>query len=307
MKKQLAVFGLLALAGSSALATTPPWSDGFESYSTGTLTGGGWTPVSGYFVVSTADSPHGGSKHVAMTTGAFGDWNGSAWTNSNAVYVDNDVSYAPSGSDPFLVTYTGWVKILGAGTNTRPVASGFELLNGAGGTIAQAWITAAGEFGILAVYDTDPLNFGETYISSGANIDETAYHKLTIKCDLKHGLTRFELDDSLLHVSGNLKPAIGGTSLIANALPKASPASQATLTAYYDDVSVTASAACPGDLNLDGVVDEDDHTLFDEQYSIFDCAEAVAPLFCSADLNFDGYVDQDDWVIFSYYNVYGCP
>lgn len=307
MKKQLAVFGLLALAGSSALATSPPWSDGFESYSTGALTGGGWSSSSGYFVVSTANSPHAGSKHVAMTTGAFGDWDNGAWTNDNFVYIDNDVSYAPSGSDPFLVNYTGWVKILGAGTNTRPTFGGIELVGGNSGTIANLYITAAGQIGFTAIYDTDPENYGETYISSADAIDETTYHKLTIKCDLKHGVTRFELDDTFLYLSGNIKPTIGATSLNAGAGPKASPASSASLVAYFDDLSLTASAACPGDLNLDGVVDDDDVALFTAQYEVFDCEATVAPLFCSGDLNFDGFVDTDDFVILNN-NYYGsCP
>lgn len=307
MKKHLAVFGLLALAGSSALATTPPWSDGFESYSTGALTGGGWSSASGYFVVSTANSPHAGSKHVAMTTGAFGDWDNGAWTNDNFVYIDNDVSYAPSGSDPYLVTYTGWVKILGAGTNTRPVLGGIELVDSNNGRIAKLWITSAGGIVLEAVYDTDLENYGEILYSSDNVIDETAYHKLTIKCDLKHGVTRFELDDTFLHFSGNIRPAIGATSLNAGAGPKASPASSASLVAYFDDVSLTASAACPGDLNLDGVVDDDDLALFTTQYETFDCEATVAPLFCSGDLNFDGYVETDDFVIFNNYYYGNCP
>ncbi|MBX3390067.1 MAG: dockerin type I repeat-containing protein [Phycisphaeraceae bacterium] len=65
---------------------------------------------------------------------------------------------------------------------------------------------------------------------------------------------------------------------------------------------------CPGDLNLDGLVEDQDFVLFLAQYNILDCADETMPEFCSADLNFDGFVDDADFVIFlSGYNDLLCP
>ncbi|MBX3381003.1 MAG: hypothetical protein KF805_12995 [Phycisphaeraceae bacterium] len=67
-------------------------------------------------------------------------------------------------------------------------------------------------------------------------------------------------------------------------------------------------AACPGDINNDGFVDDADFVLFLAAYNILDCADPSMPVGCPADLNGDGFVDDADFVIFvGAYNELVCP
>lgn len=66
---------------------------------------------------------------------------------------------------------------------------------------------------------------------------------------------------------------------------------------------------CVGDLNGDGLVDDDDFVIFAFAYN-----ELLCPTFptlfscCPADFNFDGQVDDDDFVLFSAaYDALVCP
>lgn len=65
---------------------------------------------------------------------------------------------------------------------------------------------------------------------------------------------------------------------------------------------------CPCDLNLDGVVDDTDFTLFIGPYNTLDCADPYMPPACPADFNQDGVVDDADFTIFIVaYNELVCP
>lgn len=55
---------------------------------------------------------------------------------------------------------------------------------------------------------------------------------------------------------------------------------------------------CPGDLNLDGVVDDADFVGFVQGYDLLDCADEAMPPPCAADLNGDLFVDDGDFVGF---------
>lgn len=55
---------------------------------------------------------------------------------------------------------------------------------------------------------------------------------------------------------------------------------------------------CPGDLNLDGVVDDADFVGFVQGYDLLDCADAAMLPPCGADLNGDLFVDDSDFVGF---------
>lgn len=69
-----------------------------------------------------------------------------------------------------------------------------------------------------------------------------------------------------------------------------------------------AGAACPGDLNDDGFVDDSDFVVFVAAYNILDCSDPAMPEGCPADLNADGFVDDADFVIFvGAYNELVCP
>ncbi|MBX3389833.1 MAG: hypothetical protein KF691_10315 [Phycisphaeraceae bacterium] len=69
-----------------------------------------------------------------------------------------------------------------------------------------------------------------------------------------------------------------------------------------------AAAACAGDLNNDGFVDDSDFVLLVNAYNILDCADPSMAAGCPADLNGDGFVDDSDFVLFVVaYNDLVCP
>ncbi|MBL8877015.1 MAG: hypothetical protein JNM86_14570 [Phycisphaerae bacterium] len=77
---------------------------------------------------------------------------------------------------------------------------------------------------------------------------------------------------------------------------------------YADDLSFSLSAACPCDLNGDGVVEDTDFTIFVAAYNVLDCAEPSMPPGCPADFNLDGVVDDADFQTFiAAYNELVCP
>jgi hypothetical protein len=56
---------------------------------------------------------------------------------------------------------------------------------------------------------------------------------------------------------------------------------------------------CPGDLNIDGLVDDTDFSIFAVAYDVLDCADPAMPSGCPADLNSDGLVNDDDFQMFA--------
>lgn len=70
----------------------------------------------------------------------------------------------------------------------------------------------------------------------------------------------------------------------------------------------TIAAACAGDLNNDGFVDDTDFVLFSQAYDTFDCSDISMPAGCPADLNADVVVDDADFVLFAAaYDAFLCP
>ena len=64
---------------------------------------------------------------------------------------------------------------------------------------------------------------------------------------------------------------------------------------------------CPGDFNIDGVVDDADFVIFVNSYNILDCADPAMPEGCPGDMNGDGFVDDADFVDFAFaYNNLVC-
>lgn len=77
---------------------------------------------------------------------------------------------------------------------------------------------------------------------------------------------------------------------------------------YVNFLTVNAVAACPGDLNSDGFVDDSDFVLFATAYDLLDCSDPSMPVDCPADINDDGFVDDTDFVLFSTaYDEFICP
>lgn len=77
---------------------------------------------------------------------------------------------------------------------------------------------------------------------------------------------------------------------------------------YADDLSFSLGAACPCDLNGDGVVEDTDFTIFVGAYNVLDCADPAMAPGCPADFNHDGVVEDADFQIFIVaYNELVCP
>jgi len=62
--------------------------------------------------------------------------------------------------------------------------------------------------------------------------------------------------------------------------------------------SIQPPDPCPGDFNIDGVVDDADFVIFVNAYNILDCADPTMPDGCVCDMNGDGFVDDADFVDF---------
>jgi PKD repeat protein len=66
--------------------------------------------------------------------------------------------------------------------------------------------------------------------------------------------------------------------------------------------------ACPGDLNLDGFVDDADFQVFVVAYDILECADSTMPAACPSDLDADGLVNDSDFGVFVIgYDTLLCP
>ena len=67
-------------------------------------------------------------------------------------------------------------------------------------------------------------------------------------------------------------------------------------------------AACAGDLNSDGLVEDSDFVIFAAAYDLLDCQDPSMPAGCPADLNADGMVYDSDFVLFAAaYDQLVCP
>lgn len=77
---------------------------------------------------------------------------------------------------------------------------------------------------------------------------------------------------------------------------------------YADDLSLSLGAACPCDLNGDGMVEDSDFTIFVAAYNILDCADPAMTPGCPADFNGDALVDDSDFTVFvAAYDALLCP
>lgn len=74
------------------------------------------------------------------------------------------------------------------------------------------------------------------------------------------------------------------------------------------DWKLSLTKPCTGDLNNDGLVDDNDFSIFAISYNIFGCTDKGMPVGCPSDFNADGVVDDADFVLFlASYNNMICP
>lgn len=312
MKYPVLAGATLSLGAFFCSATLPPWSDGLEAYSGGL--GGDWYANSGYFSVVSSGSPFAGTRHLRLDAAAFADYGNQGgmygWEYSNTSGVAANVTYAPSGNDPGVVTLTGWAKIDNLRAGQRPVALAYEFLNPFSGTLSKISIYHDGTVDCLSVYAYDEVFQYVLFdhATFGSIVAPSTWNKLTMRVDFTNGAVRFELNNSPLFLTATNARGVGGFICDTAALRKvpASNISQPKL--YFDEISVTTTPHCDGDLNLDGMVDDSDMVIFGSQYDINACADLRSEAFCSADLNHDGSADDSDFSIFvlAYDNML-CP
>jgi len=157
----------------------------------------------------------------------------------------------------------------------KPDASGVIHLTG-------QFAGTAGKSSFLA-----ELKLGDTVLFSKASSGSFDIQSAVYK-DSQYKLTVYCASNSLLMWSGT-------------------PAT-ASSTANFSFNASVSSSLCVGDLNLDGVVDDLDFTIFVLAYNLLDCADPTMPAGCPADLNRDGVVDDIDFTIFvPAYNDLICP
>ncbi|MBN8599344.1 MAG: hypothetical protein J0L78_16860 [Planctomycetes bacterium] len=91
-----------------------------------------------------------------------------------------------------------------------------------------------------------------------------------------------------------LNPETRELTLIADLGPQVT----ADVRGKMNFTSLAQFTNCPGDLNLDGVVDDADFVVFVQAYDVLDCADEAMLPPCGADLNGDLFVDDGDFVGF---------
>jgi len=82
----------------------------------------------------------------------------------------------------------------------------------------------------------------------------------------------------------------------------------AKLTVSYLPDRVRILATCAADIDSNGLVNDEDFTMFLFAYDILACSDEPMPALCPSDLNGDKYVDDADFIIFSAaYGEMFCP
>lgn len=113
---------------------------------------------------------------------------------------------------------------------------------------------------------------------------------LTVLADGTIAFTSLFTHDTICRVN----PQTREVTLIADLGPQVT----ADVRGKMQFTSLAQFTNCPGDLNLDGVVDDADFVIFVQAYDLLDCADPAMPPPCAADLNGDLFVDDGDFVGF---------
>ncbi|MBS0190860.1 MAG: hypothetical protein U0573_03070 [Phycisphaerales bacterium] len=304
---------MLALAvASGAVAGTPPWTEGFETYS-GSF-GGEWYGNAGYFRVSSTAPVHGGAKCLRLDAAAFGDYGSQAgsmygWLYNNTSSVVANIVFTPAGPET-VVTLSGYVSIQNLQTGQRPVALALEMLNGSRGTLGKMYLFHDGfvDTSTTYGYDNQELAALTDYWSAGPIAEPGEWNKFSIRADFANGVVRYELNDGLINVSAFLAGGMGGVLCDVAALAKIPAGNGSQPKLLFDDLRAESSPHCEGDLDLNGIVDDADAWRFMFQYDVMVCDGLRDAVFCSADLNRDGLVDDADFSLFAVaYDGFGCP
>ncbi len=191
--------------------------------------------------------------------------------------------------------------------------------------IEELKIVSSGDNGVGDV-DLVPPVVGIGVMAAGLNLGQTTTAHATFT-----NTTGLTLTNARAEFAVGPGLSIGGEHAVTVALPDIGPGADASIpdqTVQGDaigkwSVGVTllsdqlpasmasialAVASCPGDLNGDGLVDDEDFVLFADSYNLADCTSEDMSIGCPGDLNTDGFVNDADFTVFAAaYDQYYCP
>ncbi|MBX3387975.1 MAG: endonuclease [Phycisphaeraceae bacterium] len=208
---------------------------------------------------------------------------GNDTVNVSAVILDHAAPSFVSGSSVLSQTIDFGTVNRNSGVHTAPVS----IVNRS----STAGLTAALDVDSVGAVGTPSESVAVigTTLGSTNNIGEGSSLAGEVSLDSAQPVGSYQVVYTIATSDENLPGAIAGPSL--------------TLT-----VIGTIVAACPGDINSDGFVDDTDFVQFAAAYDLFDCAEPSMPAGCPADLTGDGYVEDSDFVQFAAaYDSFICP
>lgn len=219
-------------------------------------------------------------------------WDGENWT---AI----DIGPVSASSYVFdLMKYQGELVALG----TFPFASlGIEPLAtrriNMGGGAWIAWqpkgmeIVCGGSATLRARVANGYAVTGATWFRNGAAVVADRVAGVRVELDGGHAVLR--LDDVSSDVAGTYRCVF---ETACGAL-ESDPA-----------VVTVTGVCCPGDLTLEGVVDDADFVAFAQSYTSMNCESAKIRPGCAADLDGDGLVGDTDFEVFALaYDAFVCP
>lgn len=219
-------------------------------------------------------------------------WDGQRWT-------DVDIGAVLPGSGVFkLIRHRGDIVALGQFSETQLPDSPLSVrrIN----TGSDAWIawqprsadvTCGGSTTLRARVANGYTVTGATWFRNGVPMVADRVAGVRVELDGGHAVLR--LDDVSSDVAGTYRCVF----------------ETACGTLESDPAVVTVTGTCcPGDLTLDGVVDDVDFMAFAQAYFTMTCESAKMRPGCAADLDGDGLVGDTDFEVFALaYDVFVCP
>lgn len=284
-------------------------AEGFDAAS-GSINGVGiWSNARSLFRVQNSAAAHKGSGFVRVDTTAFADysmpgfrnrWGG--WTG----FAQGQLDFTPGAGAQPVLTVRGYLRIVMPSHGyTRGVRAGITVDDASNSAVADIGMDSTGLLDGVVVFDGTEL----AWRTAEPVADAGAWNEVVIRLDLASGLGRLEWNDNLVLVFSHAATSLPRMQLAADGRRSGVMPMKPQGAADFDSVSVTASAHCEGDLNLDRVVDDADFEAFVRMYSRGACVRmTVLDASCAADLNHDRTVDESDFALFaSRYDGFLCP
>jgi hypothetical protein len=309
---RLAAIGLMALGGSAfadVSSDTALMTDGFDVVAGGSIHGRGiWEDPRALFRLQNAGAAQSGLGFVRVDTTEFGDYNMPGFRNRWGGwigYAQGRCGFAPAESGRSVLTVRGFVRVaMPTHGLTRDVRAALVLDDATNSAIAEVGMDSGGLIGGVVVFDGSELMWRTAEPVALAS----EWNEIVIRLDLTSGLGRIEWNGSVLLVFSHTAGAVERVQLVADGRRSGVMPLRPQGSADFDSVSMVASWHCPGDLNLDRVVDDLDFESFVRMYDRGACTNMeVLDASCAADFNGDRTVDELDFGVFvARYDVFVC-